>query len=265
MYADIPLQILPARYFPAYAEHTAGMDWNGLLENVPQVDITSDTFGFYASVASVFSSKIEGEPIELDSYLRHRFLQGRYKPDYTRKVDELYAAYQFAREHPLTLKNVLKAQSMLTRSMLPTERRGKIRRGHEIIVNAAGQIEYTAADASIVKTETEKLFADIALLLQNPLAPEESFYAASMIHLVFLKIHPFEDGNGRTARLLEKWFLAEKFGEPAWYIPSERFYFENLNDYYRNVHIGQDYESLQFDRCLPLLLMLPAALSAKPR
>ena len=100
MYADIPLQILPARYFPAYAEHTAGMDWNGLLENVPQVDITSDTFGFYASVASVFSSKIEGEPIELDSYLRHRFLQGRYKPDYTRKVDDLHATYQFAREHP---------------------------------------------------------------------------------------------------------------------------------------------------------------------
>ena len=84
-----------------------------------------------------------------------------------------------------------------------------------------------------------------------------------MIHLVFLKIHPFEDGNGRTARLLEKWFLAEKMGEKAWYIPSEQYYYQHLSEYYRNVHIGQDYESLNFDRCLPLLWMLPDSLSSK--
>ncbi|WP_220392957.1 Fic family protein [Chitinophaga lutea] len=34
-----------------------------------------------------------------------------------------------------------------------------------------------------------------------------------MIHLVFVKIHPRADGNGRSARLLEKWFLAVKLGK----------------------------------------------------
>lgn len=43
----------------------------------------------------------------------------------------------------------------------------------------------------------------------------EIFYYAAFVHLVFIKIHPSQDGNGRTARLLEKWFLIEKMGEKA--------------------------------------------------
>lgn len=236
------------------------MDWDVLLHTIPKVEITADTFGFYASVASVYSSKIEGENIELDSYLRHKFLQGKYKPDYTRKTDDLFAAYSWARTHRLALPNMLKAHTLITKNILPSGSRGRIRTKQEIIVDADGRIEYAAADAGIVAAETEKLFKDVQLLLEADLNTKEIFYVASMIHLVFLKIHPFEDGNGRMARLLEKWFLAEKVGETAWYIPSERHYYEHLRDYYRNVHIGQDYESLNYSRCIPLLQMLPAAL-----
>ena len=56
---------------------------------------------------------------------------------------------------------------------------------------------------------------------------EEVFYFASMLHLVFAHIHPFQDGNGRAARLLEKWFLASKLEDKAWLIQSEKFYKEN--------------------------------------
>jgi fido (protein-threonine AMPylation protein) len=76
-------------------------------------------------------------------------------------------------------------------------------------------------------------------------------------------IHPFEDGNGRMARLLEQWFLASKLGPNAWHIPSEQYYYQNLAAYYRNVHIGFDYESVDYTRSVPFLLMLPQALSAK--
>jgi Fic family protein len=174
-------------------------------------------------------------------------------------VDDLFAAYRFARDNRLILKNLLKAHALITRNLLSKTSQGKIRSKPEIIVNAEGRIEYVAADAAIVQQETKKLFEDIKALLENDISLTEAFYYAAMIHLVFLKIHPFEDGNGRTARLLEKWFLAEKIGEKAWNIASEKHYYENLKDYYRNVHIGFDYENLDYKRSLPLLWMLPSA------
>lgn len=44
-----------------------------------------DYFQFYKSVSSVYSSKIEGEDIDFDSFFKHKFLKVKFKPDYTRK------------------------------------------------------------------------------------------------------------------------------------------------------------------------------------
>jgi Fic family protein len=222
--------------------------------------LTSDTFSFYTSVSSVYSSKIEGENIDLNSYLKHRFSKTQYLPDYTKKTDDLYAAYQFARLNPLHLKNLLKAHTYLSKNLLKSIHRGRVRTEMEFILNADGQIEYVAASPQSVGYEMDKLFSDIVFLLKQALTPNAVFYYAAMIHLVFLKIHPFADSNGRSARLLEKWFLSEKLGQNAWFIPSEKYYYDNLQAYYKNVHIGFDYETLNYDRCLPFLLMLPKAL-----
>ncbi len=229
------------------------------FHQIPVVEFTSDTFGFYTSIASVYSSKIEGENIELDSFLKHKFHQVEYLPDYTRKADDLFAAYDFARTHPLNLQNVLQAHAILTKHILTAKNRGRIRTNIEMILDKDGRIEYVAAPPSIVRQETEKLFHDLDILLQSELDLAETFYFAGLAHLVFLKIHPLADGNGRTARLLEKWFLAQKLGKNAWHVPSERHYYEHLTDYYRNVHLGLEYESVNFDKCLPMLEMLVQA------
>ena len=83
---------------------------------------------------------------------------------------------------------------------------------------------------------------------------------ASMIHVGFVKIHPFADGNGRSARLIEKWFLAEKLGHKAWFIQSERLYQKRLKAYYKNGDLGETYDKLNYDLCIPFLLMLPMTL-----
>jgi Fic family protein len=81
------------------------------------------------------------------------------------------------------------------------------------------------------------LFEDIAFLLSQKLSNQEVFYYASLMHLVFVHIHPFADGNGRTARLLEKWFLVSKLGENFWKLQSEKYYKENRANYYENINI----------------------------
>lgn len=254
------LSLLQDSLLPQYLEQVPNIDWPTYVKNFPEINFTSDNFSFYASVSSVYSSKIEGENIELDSFLNHKFFNGKYQPDYTRKIDDLFEAYAFARDQALNSKNLLKAHSLLTKHILRSSGRGKIRNKQEFIINSQGQIEYVAADAAIVTSQMELFFKDLNLLVQKELSFAEVLYYAAMLHLVLLKIHPFEDGNGRMARLLEKWFLATKLGSDAWNIPSEQFYYQNLAAYYRNVHIGFDYESVDYARSLPFLLMLPQAI-----
>jgi Fic family protein len=79
-----------------------------------------------------------------------------------------------------------------------------------------------------------------------------------MIHLVFLKIHPFDDGNGRTARLLEKWFLAEKLGSQAWFVQSEKYYYQQHRTYYNHIRrLGLEYPTLDYGQAMPFLQLLP--------
>lgn len=90
------------------------------------------------------------------------------------------------------------------------------------VITGDGRIEYAAVSPFKVDTELNKFYADLENLLNADLNVQEIFYYASLLHLVFVKIHPFDDGNGRTSRLIEKWFLAEKLGEKAWLIQSEK-------------------------------------------
>jgi Fic family protein len=226
------------------------------IDKIKKLDISVDYFQFYKSVSSVYSSKIEGEDIDFDSYFKHKFLKVKFKPDYTRKADDLYLAYDFIDNNRLTIENVQKTHSILSKSLLPKSQQGLIRNNPMFVINSDDKIEYVAASPEIVKSELDKLFHDIDLLLHEDLNPFEIFYYASLVHLVFVKIHPFQDGNGRTARLIEKWFLIAKIGQMAISVQLEKNYYKKLRDYYANIRkIGLEYQDLDYSLCLDFLLM----------
>jgi len=240
------------------ADYTASVIESPLIAigNLINRPVPVDYFEFYKSVSSVYSSRIEGEEIDFDSYFKHRFLQVNFKPDYTKKADDLYQAYHFIERNKLTFQNVLQAHSILSSNLLPESQQGVIRTNPMYVINSDDRIEYVAVAPGLIIPELDKLFLDIDLLHQEKLNPIEIFYYAALIHLVFVKIHPFQDGNGRTARLIEKWFLIEKLGKKATCIPSEKNYFRRLEEYYKNIRkLGLEYDQLDYSKALDFLLM----------
>ncbi len=241
------------------------IDLNDALASVKQRAWTADNFKFATAVSVMSSSRIEGETLEVDSYVKHKILNIEYLHNLTEKPNDLYAAYEFARDNQLSLANLFKAHSIATQHLLPEAQRGVVRIGNMLIMEQQTQrVQYEAAPSSMVNSEFERFWEELDELRTDNLTTEEIFYYASFIHLVFVKIHPFNDGNGRTARLLEKWFLSSHLGQNAWYIASEHYYYNHIQEYYNNLaRVGLFYEELKYEKALPFLLMVPKALEVQ--
>src|SRR5580692_5651298 len=100
------------------------------FEGLHDSGLSVDTFSFYTSVSAVFSSKIEGEDIELDSFIKHKRFGAKYLPDYTRKIDDLYETYLFAQQTSLSKQSLEKAHALLTKHILQKSQQGKFRKGN---------------------------------------------------------------------------------------------------------------------------------------
>jgi hypothetical protein len=118
---------------PFKAGVTKNLD--AINEGLDCIETPVDYFKFYNSVSSVYSSKIEGEGIDFDSFFKHKFLNVSYQPDYTRRSDDLFMAYEFIFGNKLTLQNFKKAHAILSVNLLPTTQQGLVRTNPMFVIN----------------------------------------------------------------------------------------------------------------------------------
>lgn len=218
-------------------------------------------FSFYITTSSIYSSLIEGSTIDEATYMQYKEAGITGNKDFN-QVNDLIDAYNYAQTHKLTFNNFLKTHELLSKNLLEEKYGGKFRDKEAGVYKSFIKI-YQACAAKEVSNEMKKLFTDIDILVEKKLSYNEVFYFASMLHLSIAQIHPFADGNGRAARLLEKWFLTSMLGKDAWLLQSEKMYWKRRPEYYKSINLGSSYSSLDFTDCVDFLIMLPQAFRIK--
>jgi Fic family protein len=255
------LELLRQDLFDQYKKQLK-IDVESAFASINNKTQTIEDFKFYVANSAVHSSNIEGNTVSFDTYLKATEFNLHIKTKEIKEIEDLIAAYEYARQNELTLENTLKAHEILTTSILVKKERGKVRKV-QVGVRSDGRLIYLPVEPEFVKPELVKLFDDISILLNTTLTATEVFYYAALIHLFFVNIHPFVDGNGRATRLLEKWFLAKKLGDNAWFITSEKNYWDNRPAYYKNLQLGVNYYEVKYEMSMPFLSMLPNSLMEK--
>lgn len=254
------MRITDKKYLSKFVD-AINVDIEKLLElnTSRQQDINLD---FRVKTSAVYSANIEGNSVDINSYMNSEISKEAFKPrKEIEEISDLVKAYEFAIENELNEENLLEAHRLLSGTILINDKRGKYRTDRMGVYDNSGLV-YFAVEPEKVKTETSLFFADVEKLSDTDMDVNEVFYHASLIHLKFAQIHPFWDGNGRTSRLLEKWFLAERLGDKAWKVESEHYYKDRIGDYYQNINLGMDYYSLNYDGCIPFLKMLVDSLKS---
>lgn len=249
------IQITNKKYFDKYMS-LIGKEINSLVKKF-DFNIKSLDLGYQTQASAVYSSNIEGNTIDLNSFMNFKLSNEKFKTGKEiKEIEDLILAYDFAQKERLNQKNFLKIHEILSETLLIASLRGKYRNDKVGFFGPSGLV-YLAIEAEFVKETMNELFSGIEILLSMVLSEEEVFYFASLIHMKFVHIHPFRDGNGRAARILEKWFIASKLGKEFWKLSSEKYYKDKQSEYYGNLNLGVNYYELNYDNCLPFLIMLP--------
>lgn len=218
------------------------------------------TFDHLTRASAVYSSNIEGNSVDLNAYMNYRLNRDRFKAGKEiEEINDLVEAYAFAQANQPNERNLLHAHKLLSRTFLIKSKRGQYRIEPVGVFGRAGLV-YMAIEPELVEGEMARFFTELRQLLEATLNETEVFYFASMIHLRLAHIHPFRDGNGRVARLLEKWFITEKLGRDFWRIPAEEYYKNHQVDYYERINLGVNFHELDYGKCLAFFEMLPNCL-----
>jgi Fic family protein len=174
--------------------------------------------------SSLFSARIEGNPLNFDEF--ENTSNKRKKQEIVNILKtQNYIDKEIAPKEILTINHIKKFHEFVLKGLSADA--GKIRTEPGAIFNSAGVAIYLSPPPSKIKPSLNVLLNFI-----NGETEKFSLLKAMISHLVFEKIHPFIDGNGRVGRLLISAILKSKGYELALNIPFEEYLDGHKDSYY---------------------------------
>ena len=181
-----------------------------------------------------YSTRIEGNRLTFKE-TEQVIQQGRLFPGRERDVGEVeryYQALQQVEKWVEAGQEVTESRVRKIHALLYQGNRAKptpYRDGQNVIRETNGDIVYMPPKAEDVPGLMTELLAWIHA--------SEAQYAipviAGIAHYQFVTIHPFYDGNGRTARMLTTWLLNKGGYDLGKFYALEEFYAQDLAGYYK--------------------------------
>ncbi|TSC56025.1 MAG: Uncharacterized protein Greene071421_44 [Parcubacteria group bacterium Greene0714_21] len=159
-----------------------------------------------------------------------------------------YISQMVERKLPITEKAILKIHALVTNKTLPEEQSGHYRKGPVHVVRRRlgmpQETVYTAPEAKKVPQLMRDLVEWIQKSDKNGVNP---IIAAGIAHAEFAAIHPFADGNGRTARALATLVLYARGYDFRRLFALEDYYNTDRSKYYKAINLGRTYEERKID------------------
>jgi len=198
-------------------------------------------------VSSHASTGIEGNPLSLTAVKEILKNQPKNLRDSEQEVLNYNEALKELNKNigepssSFNLNLILSIHKKVVLKLVPKTQIGKLRKEPVFVNNPqTGTTIYWPPDAKDVKKLIDDLinFTNINKNLIDPLI------IASLFHKQFVLIHPFMDGNGRTARLATKFLLANLGINTFNLFSFENYYNKNVTNYFKNVGALGNYYDL---------------------
>lgn len=202
------------------------------------------------------STSIEGNPLSLEEVTD--LLEGREVVahpqakrevlNYSEVLDYIDREYQSQPDKPITEDTICQLHRLVVRGILPEREAGLYRRVPVVVgIPATGEVRFRPPEWD----EVPRLVTDLAAWLNSPQADAlMPVLHAGIAHYECVRIHPFVDGNGRTARALAALILYKRGFDTKRFFALEEYYNVDRRSYYEALatadHSGDLTEWLEY-------------------
>lgn len=189
------------------------------------------------------STSIEGNPIPLTDV--RKILKNT--PAHIRDTEKEILNYNKALEYlntlvskpkPITNAFICTIQSIVIEGLMEKKNVGRYR-VNPVVVNDPRKRKIAYIPPNV--PEVNVLMDELMNYLEKEYNTTDPLILAGIFHKQFVVIHPFMDGNGRTARLVTKYLLARMGLDTFQLFSFENYYNQNVTKYFSSVGVLGDY------------------------